>query len=45
MGDDVKITDSTIGDDVYVGGSFDCSSSTIDGEDCDDYSPADEDDY
>lgn len=45
VGDDVKVTDSTIGDDVYVGGSLDCSSSTIDGEDCDDYSPEDEDDY
>ena len=45
VGDDVKLTDATIDSDVYVGGSFDCSSSTIDGEDCDDYEPEDADDY
>ncbi len=42
---DVAVTSSSVGGDVYVDGSFSCSSSTIAGAGCGPYSPEDEDDY
>lgn len=41
----VKLDGATVEGDVYVGGSFDCTDSTVDGQDCDAYSPKDPDDY
>lgn len=44
-GDSVKLQDATVEGDVYVDdGEFDCTDSTINGQDCDSYSPLDPDD-
>ncbi|WP_178917306.1 polymer-forming cytoskeletal protein [Natronomonas gomsonensis] len=42
----VKLEDATVDGHVYVDDSdFDCTNSTINGQDCDDYTPKDPDDY
>jgi len=43
---DVKLDDATVEGDVYVDSAdFDCTDSTINGEDCGEYSPKDPDSY
>lgn len=45
-GDSVKLTDATVKGDVYIDSEdFDCSNSTIDGQNCGSYSPKDPSDY
>jgi len=42
---DVDIDGTTVDDHVYVGNSYTCDSSTVNGDDCADYTPRDYDDY
>ena len=42
---DVTIDEVEITGDVYVGGEFECTASTAGGEDCDQYTPNDYEDY
>lgn len=45
-GDSVKLTDATVKGDVYIDPEdFDCSNSTIDGQNCGSYSPKDPSNY
>lgn len=42
---DVKLDGATIEGDVYVGGAFDCTDATIDGQDCGSFAPRDPGDW
>jgi FlaG/FlaF family flagellin (archaellin) len=43
--DSVKLQDATVTGDVYVDGTFDCTNSTVNGQDCGAYSPKECDDH